>query len=204
MAANPLITFKAGRCAFSGKKVTPEPAPGYLYIYTDDDLPHFCWRPRHAPASEPALDLTMIPSDGHFEPWLREYGAEELHSPTNGRVYALRFESSSQKYFFYLQSRGQHAEGDPSWFSERDQRLGQVVNAILQGEEVDVEGEIAELRNHRDGGDGRGDEMDLDEQEPEPRSRHESTGGAGADATGGDPRDEGEASREGGADGGRA
>ena len=36
------------------------------------------------------------------------------------------------------------------------------------------------------------------------RNRHGSTGGAGPGATGGDIREEGEESREGGADGGRA
>ena len=44
--------------------------------------------------------------------------------------------------------------------------------------------------------------MDVDEQ-PE-HGRHGSTGGVGADATGGDPSTEGQHSRDGGADGGRA
>lgn len=205
MAANPLITFKAGRCDFSGRKVKPIPDPGYLYLYVEDDIPHFCWRPRSAPASEPEIDLFMVPGDGNFVPWLKEEGAENLHSPTSGRIYVLKFDSSSQKHFFWMQSKSQHREGSLSWFSQRDQRLGQIVNAILQGEEVDVEQEVQDLRN---GGGGSGpngdaDMMDVDDQQPE-HGRHGSTGGAGPDATGGDPRDEGEASREGGADGGRA
>lgn len=204
MATNPLITFKAGKCTFSGKKVTPDPTPGYLYLYVEDDIPHFCWRPRSSPSSEAEIDLFMVPGDGNFTPWLKEEGAEELHSPTNGRVYVLKFDSSSQKHFFYLQSKSQHREGSLSWFSERDQRLGQVVNAILQGEEVDVEGEVRELRNGGGGSGGDGDEMDLDDDDAAGGRRQSSTGGAGADATGGDPREEGEASRGGGADGGRA
>lgn len=202
MSNDALITFKAGRCTYTGKTVTPDPELGYIYLYSDD-LPHFCWRPRNVPGTEPVLDLTMVPGDGSFVPLLKEEGAEELHSPTNGRIYKLQFESSSQKYFFYLQSRSQHADGDPSWWSERDQRLGQIVSSILQGDEVDVHRELAEIRNET--GDGSGgapnndddDDMDLDEPEP-------STGGAGADATGGDTRREGELSRKGGADGGRA
>lgn len=101
-----------------------------------------------------------------------------------------------------MQSKSQHRGGDADWFSLRDQRLGQIVDQLLAGEEVDVEGEVAELRQQGSGGaggsggDGDGEDlMDLERQE---------TGGAGADATGADPRDEGEASREGGADGGRA
>ena len=34
MAASPLITFKAGYCLASGRKVTPVQTPGYLYLYT--------------------------------------------------------------------------------------------------------------------------------------------------------------------------
>ena len=102
-----------------------------------------------------------------------------------------------------MQARSQHASGDADWFSQRDQRLGQVVDLLLSGEDVDVEREVEEIRQSGNGGDGDaggqngdgGDLMDLDRQE---------TGGAGQDATGGDPREEGEASREGGADGGRA
>ena len=99
-----------------------------------------------------------------------------------------------------MQAKTQHREGDASWFSQRDQRLGQIVDLLLSGEEVDVEREVEEIRQGggNEGGDGSGgdaDLMDLDRQE---------TGGAGQDATGGDPREEGEASREGGADGGRA
>lgn len=208
MAETPLITFKAGRCDFSGRKVTPVQTPGYIYLYSEDDLPHFCWRPRAAPSTEPEIDLLMIPGDGTFQPLLKQQGTEDLHSPTTGRIFVLKFSSSSQKYYFWMQSKTQHRDGSLSWFSQRDQRLGQVVDALLQGEDVDVEGEIAEMR-HDDGGhddagpSGDADAMELDQQGGAALSRQE-TGGAGQDATGGDPRDEGEASREGGADGGRA
>ena len=205
MATNALITFKAGKCDLRGKKVTPDATPGYLYLYVEDDIPHFCWRPRSAPPTEPEIDLFMVPGDGTFQPLLKEEGAEELHSPTNGRIYVLKFSSSSQRHFFWMQSKTQHKEGSLSWFSQRDQRVGQIVNDILQGDEdVDIEQAVQELRNGGGDGDGDGDLMDLDEQQPEPRDRTGSTGGAGADATGADPRDEGAASRDGGADGGRA
>jgi 26S proteasome regulatory subunit N13 len=206
MATNALITFKAGKCDLRGKKVTPDATPGYLFLYVEDDIPHFCWRPRSAPPTEPEIDLFMVPGDGTFQPLLKEEGAEELHSPTNGRIYVLKFSSSSQRHFFWMQSKTQHKDGTLSWFSQRDQRVGQIVNDILQGEEdVDIDQAVQELRHGGGDGDGDGDDdlMDLDEQ-PESRNRHGSTGGAGADATGADPRDEGEASREGGADGGRA
>ncbi|KAK5168357.1 uncharacterized protein LTR77_006927 [Saxophila tyrrhenica] len=204
MADSPLITFKAGRCDAAGKRITPEQTPGYLYLYSEDDLIHLCWRPRSQPVDQPELDLITIPGDATFTPLVKEAGAEDVRSPTNGRIFVLRFSSSGEKQYFWMQAKTQHREGDLSWFSQRDQRLGQIVDALLSGEEVDVEHEVQEMRQNRDGGGGEGggsgggdeDLMDLD--------RTESTGGAGADATGGDPREEGEASREGGADGGRA
>lgn len=146
----------------------------------------------------------MFPQDGHFYPLLKEPGAEHLHSPTNGRIFVLKFTSSSQKYFFWMQSKSQSREGHLNWFSQRDQRLGQIVEALLQGDDVDVQAEVdAMARGGGDdaGPDGGDDLMDLDGG---PGLERRETGGAGQDATGGDPRTEGEASREGGADGGRA
>lgn len=199
MAASPLITFKAGRCTKSGKTITPDPTPGYIYLYSEEELTHFCWRPRGQPASDPEIDLIAM-GDATFAPLVKEPGAEDVRSPTNGRIFVLRFSSSGEKSYFWMQARSQHKDGEADWFSQRDQRLGQIVDMLLSGEEVDVEREVEEIRQGGgegggDGANGSDDLMDLDRTE---------TGGAGQDATGGDPREEGEASREGGADGGRA
>lgn len=204
MADAPLITFKAGRCEFHGRKVTPQADPGYIYLYTEDELLHFCWRPRSASTSDPELDLIMFPSDGHFYPLLKEQGAEDLHSPTNGRIFVLKFTSSSQKYFFWMQSKSQSREGHNSWFSQRDQRLGQIVDALLQGDDVDVQGEIEDMAGGGGGDDAGPDGDDLMDLDGGPGLERRETGGAGQNATGGDSRAEGEANREGGADGGRA
>lgn len=104
-----------------------------------------------------------------------------------------------------MQSKSQHKEGNANWFSTRDKRLGDIINQLLSGEEVDVELEVQNLRQG-DGGAGPDDDDDVmeDVQAPEHGRRGSSTGGAGADATGGDPSVEGRASRDGGADGGRA
>lgn len=203
MAATPLITFKAGRCELDGRKVKPDPTPGYVYLYSEDDLLHFCWRPRSAPATEPEMDLIMFPQDGQFFPLVKEQGTDNLNSPTNGRIFVLKFTSSGQRHFFWMQSKTQSRSGELSWFSNRDQRLGQIVDALLQGEDVDVEGEVEDLQ--RGGGDA-GPDGDADAMEVDggPLLERQGSGGAGQDATGGDPREEGEASREGGADGGRA
>ena len=203
MANAPLITFKAGRCDFSGRKVKPLPTAGYIYLYSEDELLHFCWRPRSALWTEPEVDLIMFPQDGQFYPIVKDQGTDQLHSPTNGRIFVLQFASSSQKYFFWMQSKTQSPDGTLNWFSQRDQRVGQIVDALLQGEDVDVAGEVENMRR---GGDDAGPNGDADAMEIDDGVglEHQETGGAGQNATGGDTRDEGEENREEGADGGRA
>ena len=146
----------------------------------------------------------MFPGDGTFK---RFEGETSDGKPlVNGRVYVLRFSSSSARHLFWLQSRSQHNNGDPSWFSPRDLKLGEIVNQLLQGEEVNVTREIANLPSGGGGGDGDDDTAMEDADGGQFGADHHraASGGAGADATGGDIREEGEESREGGADGGRA
>ncbi|PYH95929.1 hypothetical protein BO71DRAFT_408109 [Aspergillus ellipticus CBS 707.79] len=205
MSLTPIITFKAGICDLeSGETpvVKPNPTPGYIYLYSEDELVHFCWRPRTAPHTEPDLDLVMVPADGSFIP----YQPAGKEAPTNGRIYVLKFSSSSQRYLFWLQSKTQHEGGKLSWFSPRDLKLGEIVNTLLMGEEVDVEHEIANLpRGGPSGGDDDETMEDVEGVDHDPSHNHGgNSGGAGPDATGGDIREEGQGSREGGADGGRA
>ncbi|KAJ5767208.1 uncharacterized protein N7511_004824 [Penicillium nucicola] len=198
MSIAPIITFKAGICDLDTTTgaVKPKPTPGYLYLYSEDDLVHFCWRPRSASLDDPELDLVMIPSDGSFTPF-KPSGKDA----TNGRIFVLKFSSSSQRYLFWMQSQSQHENGDLSWFSPRDLKLGEIVDVLLQGEDVDVEHEIANLPRRSSGDD---DETMEDVDEHEQPHHGAGSGGAGPDATGGDVREEGQESREGGADGGRA
>ncbi|KAL4786057.1 proteasome complex subunit Rpn13 ubiquitin receptor-domain-containing protein [Aspergillus varians] len=203
MSITPIITFKAGICDLetqdSNVQVKPQQTPGYIYLYSEDELIHFCWRPRNAPHTEPELDLVMVPSDGTFTPY-RPDG-----KPTNGRIYVLKFSSSSQRYLFWLQSKSQHDEADPAFFSSRDLKLGWIVNTLLQGEEVDVETEVATITRGPSNGDDDETMEDVEGVDHDPSHNHGgSGGGAGPDATGGDVREEGQESRQGGADGGRA
>ena len=150
---------------------------------------------------EENIDLVMFPTDGHFEPY--EYKThDEPTSQTNGRIFALKFSSSSQRHLFWLQSKPQARNGDASWFSPRDLKIGQIVDTLLQGEEVDVSEEIAQVQGEGNGGD---DDETMEDVEGQGAEHHRGgSGGAGPDATGGDIREEGAGAREGGADGGRA
>lgn len=168
------------------------------------EMIHFCWRERSATMDNPEIDLLMIPTDGHFEPY--EYKtSEQPTSKTNGRIFALKFSSSSQRYLFWLQSKPQARNGDASWFSPRDIKIGQIVDTLLQGEDVNVSDEIAQVQANNQG-DGDDDETmeDVEGQGHSSEHHRAGSGGAGPDATGGDIREEGEHSRDGGADGGRA
>ncbi|KAF1966136.1 hypothetical protein BU23DRAFT_560463 [Bimuria novae-zelandiae CBS 107.79] len=209
MSIQPLITFKAGQCELSGSapnhKVKPKPTPGYVYLYQgEDEFVHFCWRARESALDNSELDLIMIPGDGSFIPYTGTEAAaesENVRSPTDGRIFVLKFSSSSQRYLFWLQAKSQHPRGDASWFSPRDLAIGQIVDRLLNGEEVDVQTELAVAASQNPDED---ETMEDADDKPASRNRHSSTGGAGAGATGGDIREEGEEAREGGADGGRA
>lgn len=130
----------------------------------------------------------MFPSDGTFTPYQKK--------TTNGRIFVLKFQSSSLRHLFWLQSKSQSPSGDPSYYSSRDIKIGEVVNDLLQGEQVDMEQAVNDMRT--------GQSPDDEDATMEDVEGHGSSGGAGPGATGGDIREEGEGPREGGADGGRA
>ncbi|CAD6447198.1 2003117c-71d7-4dd3-919a-b02eb25c21c0 [Sclerotinia trifoliorum] len=208
MSISPIITFKAGKCDLdtSSKphKVKPDPTPGYIYLWAEDGLMHFQWRERSKPMdAEDNLDLIVPPADAIFQPYDSKQ-TDEATAKTNGRILVFKFLSSSQRYLFWMQSKPQARNGDPSWFSPRDLKIGQIVNTLLQGEEVNVEQEIAQVRGADGGDDDQDETMEDVEGHGNSSEHHGGSGGAGANATGGDVREEGASSREAGADGGRA
>jgi 26S proteasome regulatory subunit N13 len=147
----------------------------------------------------------MFPGDASFVPYKDPRSTSAVKSPAAGRIFVLKFQSSSQRYLFWLQSP---AAGPADTFSARDLKMGAIVNRLWAGDDVDVEAEMRELAGDGPGRDADGDD---DMRDPDADVNGEgggglsnSTGGAGADATGGDVREEGEEAREGGADGARA
>ena len=142
----------------------------------------------------------MPPTDGTFRPYTgptKPSADAPNKSPLNGRVFVLKFLSSSQRYFFWLQSREQPA-GDPSRFSQRDLKLGEIVDNLLQGGDME-EGDIAELRQQGGDGPNDGGGESMDGVQPSGPT----TDGAGSNAQADGPGDGGQAggSRSGGGEG---
>ncbi|KAF9565686.1 adhesion regulating molecule [Agrocybe pediades] len=118
-ASEILLAFKAGR-AFRREGtniVEPNPAKGAIYLTNGDDgLLHFIWRNRTTGNIEE--DLILFPFDASF--------VRVSQSP--GRVYVLKFSSSNQRHFFWLQDAS----------SARDAEFTENVNGLLQNPEFDV------------------------------------------------------------------
>ena len=152
--------------------------------------------------SQPELDLVMVPTDGRFVPYYDKDSRSSSNpkSPTTGRVFVLKFQSSSTRHLFWLQSKGQHSQGDRAWFSPRDEKIGRIVDRLLQGDEVNVREEYANISN--DYG-GNGDDEAMEDAGPASQGDTHGNVGGGDPFTS-DPGNDGEESREGGADGGRA
>lgn len=184
------------------RRSDPLPREHHVHILTFLDLLHFCWRLRNTPLDDSEVDLVMVPGDVNFVP----YDKSEPSAKTNGRIFVLKFGGSPERYLFWLQSKPQME--DPSALSPRDRQIGEIVNSLLQGDDINVQSALDGIR--ADGPRRPDDDDDEDMEDADAhadRSRqHPSrgSGGAGADATGGDVRDEGEESREGGSDGARA
>lgn len=76
-----------------GKMVHPDKRKGLVYVYqSDDSLMHFCWKDRTSGNVED--DLIIFPDDIEFK---------LVKQCTTGRVFVLKFKSSTRKFFFWMQ-----------------------------------------------------------------------------------------------------
>lgn len=106
-----LVEFRAGRMNMVGKMVHPDQRKGLVYVYqSDDGLMHFCWKDRTSGKVED--DLIIFPDDCEFK---------KVDQSKNGRVYLLKFKSSSKKCFFWMQ--------EPK--IEKDEELCKRLNEVI-------------------------------------------------------------------------
>lgn len=106
-----LVEFRAGRMNMVGKMVHPDTRKGLVYMYqAEDGLIHFCWKDRTTGNVED--DLIIFPDDCEFK---------KIEQCKTGRVFLLKFKSSSRKLFFWLQ--------EPK--TDKDEEWGRRVNEVM-------------------------------------------------------------------------
>jgi len=108
-----ILAFKAGRAIRRDGTniVEPRVDKGAVVIERgDDEELHFMWKNRDTEATEE--DLILIPSDASF-----------VSVPqASGRMYVLKFSSSDQRHFFWMQDAS----------NERDEEFTFHINRLLQ------------------------------------------------------------------------
>lgn len=89
-----LVEFRAGKMNMNGTLVTPDKRKGMVMVEQgqDDQLMHFKWKDRTSGNIEE--DLIIFPDDVEFK---------KVSQCTTGRVFILKFKSSSRKLFFWMQ-----------------------------------------------------------------------------------------------------
>jgi 26S proteasome regulatory subunit N13 len=108
-----LVEFKAGKMTLRDKMVHSDKRKGQVYVYqSDDSLMHFCWRDRTSGIVED--DLMIFPDD---------IETKKVPQCTTGRVFLMKFKSSSKKMFFWMQ------ESDAN--KDKDEKLWKKVNDFL-------------------------------------------------------------------------
>ncbi|KAL0581000.1 hypothetical protein V5O48_000994 [Marasmius crinis-equi] len=108
-----ILAFKAGKAVRRGNTnfVDPTPAKGAVILSKgEDELLHFIWKNRETNVVEE--DLILFPTDATFS----------KVSQSSGRIYVLKFSSSDQRHFFWMQDAS----------SARDEEFANNVNGFLQ------------------------------------------------------------------------
>ncbi|TBU46348.1 proteasome complex subunit Rpn13 ubiquitin receptor-domain-containing protein [Dichomitus squalens] len=107
------IAFKAGRAFRRGSTnfVDPDPTKGAILLQNGEDgLLHFIWKNRSTNDAEE--DLILFPGDATFQ---------KVEQSAWGRTYVLKFSSSNQRHFFWMQDAD----------SRRDEEFVGNVNRLL-------------------------------------------------------------------------
>ncbi|KAJ7288419.1 adhesion regulating molecule [Mycena rebaudengoi] len=117
--ADIILALKAGR-AFrreNSNTVEPSPVKGAIILTAGEDgLFHFTWKNRTTGVVDE--DLILFPSDASFV---------KVSEPS-GRMYVLKFSSSNQRHFFWLQDAS----------TARDDEFVANINRLLQDPESDL------------------------------------------------------------------
>ncbi|CAO3653693.1 unnamed protein product [Cunninghamella echinulata] len=106
-----LVQFNAGKCIRENNTIKPNLRKGVVYMdQSSDKLMHFYWKERKA--TEPEEDLIIFPDEAEMV---------KVEECTTGRVYLLKFKSSNEKLFFWMQNKN----------DEKDEELVNKVNRLI-------------------------------------------------------------------------
>ncbi|KAK9325275.1 proteasome complex subunit Rpn13 ubiquitin receptor-domain-containing protein [Lipomyces orientalis] len=140
-----LLTFKAGRVDFNppSKHLNPQPQKGKITLSrsSDEEAPllSFVWEPRGSSKDDPSVErdeLMIFPGEAEWLP---------VSTCKTGRVYVLKFNSSSQRSFFWLQDPPAGDKLDE--IGEGDLKIATRINTLLEdvfADEVDITEEASE------------------------------------------------------------
>jgi len=126
-----LVSFKAGKAVRreGTNWVDPLPTKGLVSIApSDDGLLHFYWANRESSSMEE--DLILFPGDASFVPVAEAQG---------GRTYVLKFTSSDQRLFFWMQ------DANASHDAELVVKLNNALNQSSEEGDESMEASASEL-----------------------------------------------------------
>jgi len=117
-----LLEFRAGKMYREGNMVKPDTRKGLIYLNQspEDSLMHFYWKDRSTNKVEE--DLIIFPFEAEFS----------KVKQSKDRVYILKFQSSSQKLFFWMQ--------EPK--ADKDEELCKKVNDIINNVQSDDKSDV--------------------------------------------------------------
>ncbi|KAI8334156.1 proteasome complex subunit Rpn13 ubiquitin receptor-domain-containing protein [Choanephora cucurbitarum] len=114
-----LVEFNAGKCVVEGSWIKPDTRKGQIYMdQSDDQLLHFYWKERKN-QSTPEDDLIIFPDEAEFI---------KVAQCTTGRVYLLKFKTSNEHHFYWMQSKN----------DEKDQEVVDRVNELIRDPEANM------------------------------------------------------------------
>lgn len=93
-----LVEFRAGklyRDSARSELIRADPRKGTLYLHqSEDGLMHVCWKDRKNIGGQVEEDLIVFPEEAEWLP---------VPQCTTGRVFVLKFKTSAQRLFFWMQ-----------------------------------------------------------------------------------------------------
>lgn len=140
MVLEVVLDFPAGYANYdeSTKTVTPRTGAGHIVVSRDSDDPYysFVWEPRDGftPTEEVSSrePLLLIPGDACWT---------HIKKCTSGRVFALKFQSSDKREFFWMQKKNDAKDKNLGTLSADDKIIVDMFQKYLTEDDQDEDEE---------------------------------------------------------------